>query len=95
MAAQGYGTAKLEGVFDAERYQGCSALLVQAIGGPWALYSATRIPGEDKPLRWLLYGHGCRWGSEFPGEPVPQPNAVVLSDGSLSLQGTSSSRQGG
>jgi hypothetical protein len=88
VAAQGYATAKIDGTFEEERYQGCFASFVQAVGEPWALYSAIRIPGEGRPLRWRLDIHGRRWGSDFPEpEPVPEPNAVVLPDGSLRIRG--------
>ena len=88
VAAHGYPTADIDGVFQEGRYQGCSAWLVQGIGEPWAIYSATRIPGEERPLEWVLDGHGSRWGISFPvPEPAPEPDVVVLTDGSLSLRG--------
>jgi hypothetical protein len=88
VAAHGYATAKIEGAFVEERYQGCFASFVQAVGAPWEYFSATRIPGEDRRLRWRLDIHGRRYGSDFPvPELVPEPNAIVLPDGSLSLQG--------
>jgi len=88
VAAGGYATADIGGVFQEERYQGCSAWFVHGIGEPWALYSATRIPWEDRPLAWVLDLRGRRWGSDAPvPEPAPEPDSVVLPDGSLSLRG--------
>lgn len=88
VAAHDYPTAEIDGTFVEGRYQGCYASFVQGVGAPWALFSATRIPGEDRPLRWRLDMDGRRWGRDFPEpEPVPEPNANVLPDGSLSLRG--------
>jgi hypothetical protein len=88
VTAHGYPTAEIDGAFVEGRYQGCFTWFVHAMGEPWALYSATRIPGEDTPLRWRLDLRGRRWGSDFPvPEPVPEPNTIVLPDGSLSLRG--------
>ncbi len=89
VVAAGYTTTDIDGVFQEGRYQGCSAWFVDGIGEPWALYSATRIPGEDTPLVWGLELRGRRWGSDAPvPEPAPEPDSVVLSDGSLSLRGS-------
>ena len=85
--AQAYAKAEIEGVFEEGRYQGCSAWFIQTTEGPWTFYSATRIPGEDRPLRWTFGTHVRRWGSEFPNDPTPDLNATVLPDGSLSLRG--------
>jgi hypothetical protein len=83
-----YATAEIDGTFVDDRYQGCFTWFVHSMGEPWALYSATRIPGEDTPLRWRLDIRGRRWGSDVPiPEPVPEPNTIVLPDGSLSLGG--------
>jgi hypothetical protein len=88
VATHGYATVEIDGTFSDNRYQGCYASFVQGIGEPWALYSATRIPREDRSLGWRLDMHGGRWGSDFPvPEPVPEPNAIVLPDGSLSVRG--------
>ena len=88
VAAGGYTKTDIDGVFQEGRYQGCSAWFVHAIGEPWALYSATRIPGDDRPLVWGLDLHGRRWGNDAPvPEPAPELDFVVLPDGSLSLRG--------
>jgi hypothetical protein len=82
-----YTTAEIEGAFVQRRYQGCFANFVEAIGKPWAIYSATRVPGEEPPLRWVLELRGRRWGIDFPEpEPRPESNALVLPDGSLLLE---------
>jgi hypothetical protein len=84
----GYAMADIGGSFAEDRYQGCFAWFVGATGEPWALYSATRIPGEDTLLRWRLDLRGRRWGRDVPvPEPVPEPDAAVLQDGSLSIRG--------
>lgn len=74
-----------------ERYEGCVAKSVHRAGEPWAVYWATRVPLQDPPFRWKLMAKVKEWGIDSPGggEPVPQPNAVVLADGSLSLRETS------
>lgn len=88
VASRGYPTVDIDSVFQEGRYQGCSAWFVQGIREPWAIYSATRIPGEERPLEWVLDGHGPQWGISFPvPEPAPESDAVVLTDGSLSLGG--------
>jgi hypothetical protein len=88
VARRGYPVADIEGAFVEGRYQGCFAWIGGAIGQPWALHSATRFPGEAEPLRWVLDMRGERWGIDFPEpEPRPEPNALVLPDGSLELQG--------
>lgn len=86
VAVYRYPVAEIEGAFVVGRYQGCFLWLVEAIGEPWALYSATRIPGEDRLLRWVLDMRGERWGIDFPEpEPRPDPNSLVFPDGSLRL----------
>lgn len=88
VVVHGYPTAEIKGAFVQGCYQGCFANFVEAIGEPWALYSATRVPGEESPLRWVRELRGRRWGIDFPEpEPRPQPNALVLPDGSLLLEG--------
>jgi hypothetical protein len=84
VAVHGYSAAEIEGASAEGRYQGCFASFAEAIGEPWALYSASRIPGQDRSIRWVLDLSGDRWGIDFPEpEPPPEPNALVLSDGSL------------
>jgi hypothetical protein len=86
VAAHDFESAQIEGAFVEGRYEGCFAWFVQGTGEPWALYSAMRVPGENRPLRWVIDLRGQRWGIDFPEpEPKPQPNASVLEDGSLSL----------
>jgi hypothetical protein len=85
-AIQDYPTADVEGAFVEGRYQGCFAWFGAGTGSGWAFYSATRIPGEERPLRWVVDMRGRRWGVDFPvPEPRPDPNAVVRPDGSLQL----------
>jgi hypothetical protein len=86
VAARSYPVAHIGGVFSEGREEGCSAWFVRGIQDAWALYSATRVPGQDRRLRWQLGIKGQRWEIEFPYDPPPQPNAIVLANGSLSLR---------
>jgi len=93
VAQHGYPVVEIDGAFVQGRVYGCGASFVEATGEPWALYSATRIPGEDRSLRWVLDMRGKRWGIDFPEpEPRPEPNALVLPDGSLRLMAPTSLR---
>lgn len=87
VARNGYRVVEVGGAFVEGRYQGCFASFVEAPGRPWALYSATRIPGQDQPLRWVLDMRGESWGIDFPEpEPRAEPNALVLPNGSIRLR---------
>ena len=87
VVARGYTTADIHGAHVEGHYEGCFASFVGAVGEPWAFYSAARIPGEDRPLRWQLDWRGSQWGIDIPvPEPEPEPNAVVRPNGSLSLR---------
>jgi hypothetical protein len=83
---RGYPSAEINGAFSEERYQGCFATFANDVGKPWALYSATRIPGTEARLEWRLDAQAQRWGTGFPPpRDRPRPNASVQPDGSLSL----------
>ena len=87
VVARDYSTADIDGAYAEERYEGCFVAFVDAVGEPWAFYSAARIPGEKQSLRWGLDWRGSQWGVDIPvPEPAPEPNAVVRVDGSLSLR---------
>ena len=91
VAARGYPTVRIEGVFSEDRYEGCVASFLGAPTERWALFGATRIPFEDdRPLRWRLEIRGSRWESEFPHEPFPTLNATVHADGRVSLSSEAS-----
>jgi hypothetical protein len=82
----GYPSAEIGGAFSEDRYQGCFVTFSGGAREPWALYSATRIPGADTPLRWMLDAFEPHWGSGFPTpRDQPRPNATVEPDGSVSL----------
>lgn len=87
VAAHNYPVAQIQGVFVEEREEGCSAWFIRRIGETWALYGAARMPGDERPLRWVFLEKGQRLGIDSP-EPAPHPNAVVLANGSLSLRDT-------
>jgi hypothetical protein len=83
---RGYPSAEISGAFSEARYQGCFATFSGEVGEPWALYSATRIPGTDTPLWWRLDVDDPRWGAGFPPPwNQPRPNVLVHSDGNVSL----------
>jgi hypothetical protein len=87
VVARDYTRGDVDGAYVEDRYEGCFVALVDAVGEPWAFYSAARIPGEKRSLRWDLDWRGSRWGIDIPvPEPAPEPNAVVRADGSLSLR---------
>jgi hypothetical protein len=93
VARNGYPVVEVEGAFVEGRYQGCFASFAEAVGKPWALYHATRIPGQDRPLSWVLDVRGESWGIDSPIDsqeslPPPEPNALVLRDGSIRLKGS-------
>jgi hypothetical protein len=86
VSANGYRAVQIDGTYSEGRYGGCFAWFLHDTGEPWALFSALRIPGEGRPLRWTLDLRGRRWGIDIAvPEPVPGPNAVVVEDGSIRL----------
>jgi hypothetical protein len=87
VAAHNFPVAQIQGLFVEDREEGCSAWFVRGIGEPWALYGATRVPRDDRPLRWVFQTKGQRLRIDSP-EPAPKPNAVVFANGSLSLRDT-------
>lgn len=87
VARNAYIVVEVGGACVESRYQGCFVSFVEEARKPWALCSATRIPGEEQPLRWVLDMRGEQWGIDFPEpEPPPELNAFVLPDGSIRLE---------
>lgn len=83
-----YPSAEIGGAFSEDRYQGCFVTFSSGVGRPWAMYSATRLPGTDRELRWQLDVAEREWGSGFQAPPFDRPrsNASVRPDGSLVLR---------
>jgi hypothetical protein len=79
-----YWFLDVAGVFSEGRYEGCGATFFGGQGEPWAMFSAVRVPRQERPLRWVLDLRGQSWGFDDPlGEPRPTPNAIVLPDGRI------------
>jgi hypothetical protein len=88
---RGYPAADIDGTFSEGRYQGCSAWLLDVVGEPWALYSATRIPGEETPLNWKLALRGRRWGAMSPFQTLDHSGTrSSCPDGLFRLEGATS-----
>jgi len=81
--ANGYQVARIVGVYFEDRYEGCSAWLWIRRDELWALYGATRVPGDDVPLRWIRDLHGDAWLSDESAGRSFEANAVVNRSGRI------------